>query len=65
MAVLRYMSGHDLTKRRAEREDKLAWIDAQVRCGELVIRQATPQERERFGIPAAARAGRRTSPAAG
>jgi hypothetical protein len=36
------------------RADKLAWIERQIANGELVIRQATADERERYGIAAAA-----------
>ena len=50
MAVLRYMSGRELVTRRRERVAKLEWIEEQVTRGELVIRQATPEERARYGI---------------
>jgi hypothetical protein len=58
MAALRYMSGRELVTRRCEREAKLAWIAEQVAHGALVIRQATVEERKRYGI--AADAGRAT-----
>jgi len=50
MAALRYMSGRELATRRTQREAQLAWIEEQVASGELVIRQATPEERARYGI---------------
>jgi hypothetical protein len=50
MTQLRYMSGRELDTRRTAREAQLAWIKEQVARGELVIRQATAEERERFGI---------------
>jgi len=50
MAALRYMSGRELETRRSERQGKLAWIAAQVASGDLVIRQATAEERARYGI---------------
>jgi hypothetical protein len=65
MTQLRYMSGKELITRRFDRDAKLAWIRQQVASGELVIRQATPAERERFGIRAPAAApprARRRSP---
>jgi len=46
------MHGRELTARRSEREAKLAWIDEQVATGQLVIRQATAEECERYGIAA-------------
>jgi len=52
MAKLRYMSGRELDKRRSARELQLAWIRQQVARGELVIRQATAEERARYGITA-------------
>jgi hypothetical protein len=51
MAALRYMSGRELATRRDERVQKLEWIAQQVTTGELVIRQATAEERARYGIP--------------
>jgi len=51
MAALRYMSGRELATRLTERGAKLEWIEHQVASGELVIRQATPEERARYGIP--------------
>ena len=54
MSQLRYMSGKELVTRRFDRDAKLDWIRQQVASGELVIRQATPEERERFGIRAPA-----------
>jgi hypothetical protein len=53
MSELRYMSGRELVARRAEREQRLAWIAEQVARGELVIRQATAEERQRWGMPGA------------
>ena len=50
MAALRYMSGRELETRRSQRLDKLEWIAHQVESGELVIRQATAEERARYGI---------------
>lgn len=50
MAVLRYMSGRDLVKQRSERVVKLAWIEQQVEDGTLIVRQATPAERRRYGM---------------
>jgi hypothetical protein len=47
---LRYMSGRELEGRRTAREAQLAWITVQVARGELVIRQATAEERVRHGI---------------
>ena len=52
MAALRYMSGRELANRRSQRKEKLEWIEQQVACGELVIRQATAEECERYGIAA-------------
>jgi hypothetical protein len=52
MAALRYMSGRELANRRSQRNEKLEWIEQQVACGELVIRQATAEECERYGIAA-------------
>ena len=53
MAALRYMSGRQLAAQRSERPEKLAWIERQVAAGELVIRQATREERRRYGITSA------------
>jgi hypothetical protein len=53
MAALRYMSGKQLAAQRSERPEKLAWIECQVAAGELVIRQATREERRRYGITSA------------
>lgn len=41
-----------VVKQRAKgrRADRLALIEEQVESGQLVIRQATPEERERYGI---------------
>lgn len=41
-----------VVKQRAKgrRADRLALIQEQVESGQLVIRQATPEERERYGI---------------
>src|SRR5579862_9733429 len=75
MAQLRYMSARDLANQRSAGAERLAWIRHQVQTGELVIRQATPEERIRYGIPEGARvrsaragkargAGRRQGPAA-
>ena len=50
MTKLRYMSGRELDGRRTARDAQLAWIKQQVARGELVIRQATAEERERYGI---------------
>jgi len=50
MAALRYMSGRELANRHTQRKEKLEWIEQQVACGELVIRQATAEECERYGI---------------
>ena len=47
---LRYMSHVQLAAQRVERADKLAFIEHQVACGTLVIRQASAEERERYGI---------------
>lgn len=50
--------------RHWERADKLAWIEQQIASGELVIRQATQEERLRYGIgsrPVRKPAGRRGS----
>ena len=60
MTQLRYMSGKDLANQRSAGDARREWIRHQVATGELVIRQATPQERERYGISktAAPRAGR-------
>jgi hypothetical protein len=51
MTQLRYMSRKDLANQRSESERRRAWIREQVKSGELVIRQATPEERIRYGIP--------------
>jgi hypothetical protein len=66
MAALRYMSGRELATKRSQRDEKLAWIARQVAAGELVIRQATAEERARYGIaPPPPRRGRvRVEPAA-
>jgi len=57
MTQLRYMSARDLANQRSAGEERREWIRHQVSTGELVIRQATPEERERYGIsePVAAR----------
>ena len=57
MTKLRYMSAKDLANQRALSDDRRVWMHRQVATGELVIRQATPEERERYGIrdPAPAR----------
>ena len=44
------MSHVDLTAHGSVRAEQLAWIDHQVAIGTLVIRQATPEERLRYGI---------------
>ena len=38
-------------RQQAKREEKLAQIEEQVEDGQLVIRQMTPEEREKFGPP--------------
>jgi hypothetical protein len=38
--------------RKRTREERLEQIRQQVEAGSLVIRQATPEERERYGIRA-------------
>lgn len=58
MAALRYMSGRELANRRTQRTEQLEWIQEQVACGELVIRQATVEECERYGIAATGGDGR-------
>ncbi len=50
MAALRYMSGKQLATQRSQRAETLAWIERQVLAGELIIRQATLEERERYCI---------------
>jgi hypothetical protein len=60
MTQLRYMSAKDLANQRLAGEERRAWIRHQLGTGELVIRQATPEERRRYGIPATASA-RRTA----
>lgn len=52
MTKLRYMSAKDLANQRSLSEDRRVWMTRQVASGELVIRQATPEERERYGIHA-------------
>ena len=64
MAVLRYMSGKQLTAQRSQRLDKLEAIAQQVAAGELVIRQATSEERERYGIGQSRTPSRRRRPSA-
>ena len=44
------MSRVHLPAQLSERTNKVAWIDHQVAGGALVIRQATAEERERYGI---------------
>jgi hypothetical protein len=65
MAALRYMSGRELAKRGTQRIEQLEWIQQQVACGELVIRQATVEERERYGIAPPGGAGRAGASAGG
>jgi hypothetical protein len=65
MAALRYMSGRELETRRTQRTEKLEWIEQQIATGDLVIRQATAQERARYGIaPEAGTRRTRARPAA-
>ena len=59
MAQLRYMNAKDLANQRCASDERRRWIRHQVATGELVIRQATPEERVRYGIPESA-APRRT-----
>ena len=54
MAQLRYMSAKDLANQRSVSDERREWMRHQVATGELVIRQATPEERRRYGIRAAA-----------
>ena len=50
MTQLRYMSARDLAKQRATSDERREWMLHQVATGELVIRQATPEERSRYRI---------------
>ena len=64
MTQLRYMSARDLANQRSTSEERREWMLHQVATGELVIRQATPEERRRYRIaePAVAvRRGRRAA----
>lgn len=64
MAQLRYMSAKDLANQRSLGDERREWIRHQVATGELVIRQATPEERRRYGIPEPAKPVRRRHRAA-
>ena len=59
MTQLRYMSARDLANQRSTSEERRAWMLHQVATGELVIRQATPEERSRYRIAEPVRAARR------
>ena len=50
MTKLRYMSAKDLANQRSLSDERRVWMHRQVASGELVIRQATPEERELYGI---------------
>jgi|HubBroStandDraft_6_1064221.scaffolds.fasta_scaffold1419240_1 hypothetical protein len=50
MTALRYMSARDLAKQRSMSAERREWMLHQVATGELVIRQATPEERSRYRI---------------
>ena len=68
MTQLRYMSARDLANQRSVSDERREWMLHQVATGELVIRQATPEERSRYriGEPALpARRGPRTAVARG
>ena len=68
MTQLRYMSARDLANQRSVSDERREWMLHQVATGELVIRQATPEERSRYRIaePALpARRGPRAAVAAG
>ncbi len=54
MARLQYMNAKDLANQRCASDERREWIRHQVATGELVIRQATPEERVRYGIFASA-----------
>ena len=59
MTQLRYMSARDLANQRSLSDERRAWMLHQVATGELVIRQATPEERSRYRIAEPAVAARR------
>ena len=50
MTQLRYMSARDLANQRSASDERREWMLHQVATGELVIRQATPEERSRYRI---------------
>ena len=50
MTQLRYMSARDLASQRSISDERRDWMLHQVATGELVIRQATPEERRRYRI---------------
>ena len=50
MTQLRYMSARDLANQRSVSDERREWMLHQVATGDLVIRQATPEERRRYRI---------------
>ena len=50
MTQLRYMSARDLANQRSTSDERREWMLHQVATGELVIRQATSEERSRYRI---------------
>ena len=65
MTQLRYMSARDLANQRSVSDERREWMLHQVATGELVIRQATPEERKRYRIAEPAPPRRRAAVAAG